>query len=58
VTAPLHEIAIKPYSTSTPPVLRAYCTCAWAGPPRMGRNARAIALADGREHCERAAKPA
>jgi hypothetical protein len=36
-----------------PPVLVAYCACGWHGVLRTGRNADAMAQADGREHLER-----
>jgi hypothetical protein len=48
-----HTIAITPARVAVPEVLVARCSCGWAGPVRTGRNARALARADGQAHLER-----
>jgi hypothetical protein len=51
-----HVIGVKPASVGVPAMLRATCTCGWNGPPRSGRNAHALAKADGEEHTARSAR--
>jgi hypothetical protein len=48
-----HTISITPARVGIPEVLVARCSCGWAGAVRTGRNARALARADGQAHLER-----
>ena len=45
-----HEVETVAWKGRTPSVYRAQCTCSWKGPPRTGRNAQALAAADGKDH--------